>query len=43
MKDALAWLALLMLAFILIVAGFQGSAGKLVAVTFVPSLLEIVE
>jgi hypothetical protein len=43
MQDALAWIALLMLALILIVVGFQGSAGKILAVTFVPSILEISE
>jgi hypothetical protein len=43
MNDALAWIALLLLSIILIVVGFQGSAGKMVAVTFTPSILEIAE
>jgi hypothetical protein len=43
MKDALAWAALLLLALILIVTGFTGSFGKVLAVTFVPVTLEIYE
>jgi hypothetical protein len=38
-RDGLAWLALLLLALLMLAAGFQGSLGRLVAVVFVPGQL----
>lgn len=39
MQAGAAWLALFLLALLLIIAGFQGSLGKLLAVVFTPGIL----
>lgn len=40
MKDALAWVGLFLAAIVLILMGFEGSAGKVFAVVFAPAMLE---
>lgn len=41
-KNFFAWLLLLFIAFLLIIMGIQGSLGKVFAVIFVPSELEVI-
>lgn len=40
-QSSAAWLALVILGILLVIAGFQGSAGRLLAVVFAPDKLEV--
>lgn len=42
-RSIAAWWALFLLGVVLIVAGFEGSLGRLLAVVFVPSRLKVEE
>jgi len=41
MRAAAAWLFILILALLILIAGFQGSFGRMLAVLFVPGRLQI--
>lgn len=41
MKDYAAWIIMFIIAILLMVAGFQGSLGRMLCVTFAPSQLVV--